>query len=292
MSRTDTPLDGMLRHLGAAYYDSLHGRAAMTDVVRALDCVAERIHEQPAGLLAATRALTRRPPATGPHHHDLWHSRVRDIMTTPVVTVEPGTTCRQISAVLSEHEIRGVPVVADGHVAGVVSADDLIAATDSQRRGRRQQLSRRQQSRLTAAQVMSAPVVTIQPDATISAAARLMSARHVRRLPVVDDRGHLTGIVSHRDLLSLFLRSDAEIAWQATQMLAQILPTDPGCVQAAVRDGIVTLTAAPGLHGRPDLLSLATRLAWDVDGVVDVTSGTSPAPAEGEQERSAALAAQ
>ena len=44
MNRTDTPLDGMLRHLGAAYYDSLHGRIAPTEVVRALDCVAERIH--------------------------------------------------------------------------------------------------------------------------------------------------------------------------------------------------------------------------------------------------------
>jgi hypothetical protein len=45
MSRTDTHLDGMLRHLGAAYYDSLHGRASQADVSRAVDSIAEHFNE-------------------------------------------------------------------------------------------------------------------------------------------------------------------------------------------------------------------------------------------------------
>jgi hypothetical protein len=46
MTRTDTHLDAMLRHLGAAYYESLHGRAARSDVARALDTVEEQLSEQ------------------------------------------------------------------------------------------------------------------------------------------------------------------------------------------------------------------------------------------------------
>ena len=46
MSRTDEYLDTMLRHLGAAYYESLHGRAARSDVARALDTVEEHLKEQ------------------------------------------------------------------------------------------------------------------------------------------------------------------------------------------------------------------------------------------------------
>ena len=46
MTRTDTHLDAMLRHLGAAYYESLHGRAARSDVARALDTVEEHLGEQ------------------------------------------------------------------------------------------------------------------------------------------------------------------------------------------------------------------------------------------------------
>ena len=46
MTRTDTHLDAMLRHLGAAYYESLHGRAARSDVTRALDTVEEHLGEE------------------------------------------------------------------------------------------------------------------------------------------------------------------------------------------------------------------------------------------------------
>ena len=46
MTRTDTHLDVMLRHLGAAYYESLHGRAARSDVARALDTVEEHLGEE------------------------------------------------------------------------------------------------------------------------------------------------------------------------------------------------------------------------------------------------------
>ena len=45
MARTDIHLDAMLRHLGAAYYESLHGRATRADVTRALDTVEEHLNE-------------------------------------------------------------------------------------------------------------------------------------------------------------------------------------------------------------------------------------------------------
>ena len=193
-------------------------------------------------------------------------------MTTAVATVEPGTSYKQIAALLAEREVSGVPVVTGNeHVAGVVSDADLINARDG-RLGRSLQRPARRQLRLTAAQLMSTPPVTIQPDATISAAGRLMSIRHVRRLPVVDSHGRLAGIVSLRDLVSLFLRSDDEIAWQVTEMLAQILPADRAGIAVSAEDGIVTLTAAAGLPGRQDVLALAARLTWDIDGVVDVVS--------------------
>src|ERR1700746_2644503 len=90
MNRRDAYLDGMLRHLGAAYYDSLHGRAAPADVARALDSVAEHVGEQsvkqPAAALPA--AGGHGGPGTGQEHHGRWHSQVRDVMTTSVVTVD------------------------------------------------------------------------------------------------------------------------------------------------------------------------------------------------------------
>jgi CBS-domain-containing membrane protein len=123
---------------------------------------------------------------------------------------------------------------------------------------------------------MTAPAITIHPDATIPAAARLLNDHHIRRLPVVDPSGTLIGIVSRRDLLSVFLRPDAEIAEEARQVVAPLLGGPPQ-VTVRVRSGIVTISGQPE---RRDLVPVALGLIADIDGVVTVVHKISlPAPA-------------
>jgi CBS domain-containing protein len=290
MNRRDAHLDAMLRHLGAAYYDSLHGRAAPADVARALDSVAEHAGERPHKHPAAAEPAAAGHNNTGTRreHHGRWHSRVRDVMTTSVVTVDRITTYKEIARLLAEHRISGMPVLTMGrHVAGVVSEGDLLAARDRNPSagGRRLwRISRKQHQGRTAEELMTSPAITVYPDATIAGAARLMNARHVRRLPVVNPAGKLIGIVSRRDLLSVFLRPDAAIARQVREILAELLPGGPAGIEAAVHGGVVTLTGQLDLAAEKDLIPVAVRLAWDVDGVVDVvnkvgTAQASPAPA-------------
>jgi len=292
MARTDIHLDAMLRHLGAAYYESLHGRATRTDVNRALDTVEEHLHEE-----------TPHPARTSPHpahhaqgtRHRRWARRVSDVMTTSVVTVDRITPYQEIDRLLTERRISGVPVLMMGrHVAGVVTEADLLAAEDETARqarmasaiGRRWRLRKQPHVSLTAGTLMTEPAVTIGPDATIPAAARLMNTHHIRRLPVIDEDGKLIGIVSRRDLLSVFLRPDADIVHDARQVLDEIAVADPKDVIVAVRHGVVTLTGT--MRSEPsqeqDLIPLALRLIWDIDGVVDVVNNlgevTAPKPAK------------
>ena len=119
MARKDIYLDAMLRHLGAAYYESLHGRATRADVTRAVDTVEEHLNEHTAHPAAAR-------PSPHPAHHDhrprhhRWACRVRDVMTTSVVTVDRITPYKEIDRLLAEHKISGVPVLTMGrHVAGL-----------------------------------------------------------------------------------------------------------------------------------------------------------------------------
>jgi len=288
MARTDIHLDAMLRHLGAAYYDSRHGRATRSDVNRALDTVEERLHEQ-----GAKTARSSPPPAHHDHgiRHRRWARRVSDVMTTSVVTVDRITPYQEIDRLLTERRISGVPVLKMGrHVVGVVSEADLLAAEDETARqarlagalGRRRRLRRpRPHVNLAAGTLMTAPAITIGQDATIPAAARLMNTHHVRRLPVVDDEGALIGIVSRRDLLSVFLRPDGDIAHDARQVLDELPLADPSDVIVAVKHGVVTLTGTmrPGPPGDEPLLPLALKLIWDIDGVVDVVNQLGVAPA-------------
>jgi CBS domain-containing protein len=285
MARTDIHLDAKLRHLGAAYYDSLHGRATRSDVLRALDAINEHLRAQrrqaPGGATApvGTRLLRHddgQPPAV-PHV-----PRVRDVMTKKVVTVDRLTPFRDIVRLLSDRRISGVPVLMMGRqVAGVVSEADLVAMEDEEVRrarvhaqatGRWRRPLRRAHWGVTAGALMSAPAVTIYPEATIPRAAQVMASRHIRRLPVVDEDGHLIGIVTRRDLLSVFLRPDQEIADRVRELLDDLLPADPVSVTATVRDGVVILTGNPEAPEDREFVSAAIRLIWDVDGVIDVVN--------------------
>ena len=275
MTHSDTHLDSMLRHLGAAYYESLHGRAARSDVARALDTVEEHLGEQG-------------PPAPKPPHHQelrkrRWARRVSDVMTTTVVTVDRITPYQEIDRLLTKHRISGMPVLKMGReVVGVVSETDLLAAEDETRRqarmassmGHRWHLRKQPHVQLTAGALMTSPAITIGPDATIPGAARLMNTHRITRLPVVDEKGKLIGIVGRRDLLSVFLRPDADIAHDARQVLDELPLADPKAVIADVRHGVVTLTGLmePESGHEQDLMPLALRLIWDIDGVVDVVN--------------------
>jgi CBS-domain-containing membrane protein len=286
MARTQAHLDAMLRHLGAAYYESLHGRASAADVARARAAVEERLAEQPA---ARSPGMPGTGPKGAPHHHGRWHSRVRDVMTRDVVTVDRITGYKEIAGLLAKHHISAVPVLVMGrHVAGVVSEDDLLAARDTvaRRAGQPGRLPRplrrsRPHRPLTAGEMMTAPAVTIHPDATIAQAARLMHTHHVKRLPVVDPDGKLIGVVSRSDLLSVCLRPDAQIVQEVRDLLAEILLADPAGIKVGVRGGVVTLTAERASAGQDDLIPVAVKLIWDIDGVVDVKEALATAPGDG-----------
>jgi CBS domain-containing protein len=278
MSRRDMHLDAMLRHLGAAYYDSLNGRAAPADVDRAVKEVAYQLGDQSATHVAPPHPRAGESHREGTRHHRPARSRVRDVMTTDVVTVDQITPFKEIARLLVEHHISAVPVLRLGrHVSGVVSEADLIAARDEHAGERkrwtgvqRYRTDHDRYLRLTAAQLMSSPPITTHPDATIPSAARLMTTHHVKRLPVVDSDGKLLGIVAERDLLGVFLVPDEEIARQVREVLAETLPAVPDAIKVAVHGGIVTLTSQSDAalpHGQ---VATAIELIWDLDGVVDV----------------------
>jgi CBS domain-containing protein len=117
---------------------------------------------------------------------------------------------------------------------------------------------------------MSAPAITVNPEATVPMAARLLARRGIKHAPVVDERGRLVGIVSRADLLRLFLRDDPAIYRELVDdVLLRALWIEPSMVLVTVEDGVVTLTGH--LECR-SLAEMAVRLTRAVPGVVDVVS--------------------
>jgi CBS domain-containing protein len=275
MSRRDVHLDAMLRHLGAAYYDSLQDRADEADVTRAVQQVAGHLGNKPAGQVGTEADAAS--PHNGARHPGRRHSRVRDIMSTSVVSVDRITSYKEIASTLARHHIGGIPVLVLGRrVVGMVTDADLVAmAARTHAKSGLPQLHRGQRPHaLTAEQLMTAPAITIHPDAPIASAARQMTEHRVSRLPVVDHDGTLIGIVSRRDLLTLYLRPDAEIAAQVAGLLDEVMPDGPPGITATVRDGVVTLTGHPPADFKSHF-QLAIELITQLDGVIDVAHETA-----------------
>ncbi|GGN84386.1 hypothetical protein GCM10010112_63750 [Actinoplanes lobatus] len=199
-------------------------------------------------------------------------------MTQKVVSVGEDTSYRQVVDVLVGHRFSAVPVVDEAYrVVGVVSEADLLrkieyAGAEKPRmfESRRRRGERDKAHGSTAAELMSAPAVLATANMTVTAAARLMNTEAVKRLPVVDDLGRLTGIVSRGDLLKVHLRLDDEILADIEKaVLKPFLAEDSRAVTTQVVNGVVTLT---GKVERRSSAEIAIRLARQVAGVVEVYS--------------------
>lgn len=218
--------------------------------------------------------------------------RVRDVMTTEVITATDTASINEIATVLAARRISAVPIVDRfDAVVGVVSWSDLhdkidIGAPADHMRGgswRRWRPPRLRWHRATAADVMSAPPLTIDPDASLAAAGRMMHSAEVDRLLVADDAGRLLGIVSRGDLLKIYGRLDPVIRDEVMQrILRRTLMIEPGDAWATVDNGVVRLTgrtvrkttalAAVGLtEAVPGVTGVVNRLTYEVDD-------TLPAP--------------
>ncbi|GAA4990570.1 hypothetical protein GCM10025734_17500 [Kitasatospora paranensis] len=159
------------------------------------------------------------------------HRTVRDVMTSPAISVAPDTGFREIVALLDEYGITAVPVVdGAGHPIGVVSEADLLRTQEAQEdhSGLLPGPPPRHGAPVTASGLMSAPAVCITGEASVVAAARTMHARNVKRLPVVDTDGRLVGVVARADLLRVFLRDDRAIRAEILEeVLGQVAGVSP-----------------------------------------------------------------
>ncbi|MFI8219643.1 CBS domain-containing protein [Streptomyces sp. NPDC085932] len=208
---------------------------------------------------------------------------VSDVMTPTVVAVGRDASFRDIVKIMQQWKVSAVPVLeGEGRVIGVVSEADLLLKeefrdSDPDRFTQMRRLSDLAKAGgLTAADLMSAPAVTVRPDATLAHAARVMARRKVKRLPVVSDEGLLEGVVSRADLLKIFLRDDDEIAAEVRkEILAPLFPAAPETVRVEVSDGVVTLA---GRVGDTSLVPIVARLVRSVEGVVDVDMALSGGP--------------
>jgi CBS domain-containing protein len=200
---------------------------------------------------------------------------VSQLMTTDVLTVTPETSLKDVAAILSEHRISGLPVVADGAVVGVVSEADILlkerAAPEEQHgvlaKLRLRHVDDPKLHARTAGEAMTSPAVTVGPRKRVHEAARLMTDRGINRLPVVA-RDTLVGIVTRADLVRAFTRSDEQIEREIRDdVIARTFWMASHDVDVTVTGGAVKLFGTVDTRTVSELLP---RFVQSVPGVLEV----------------------
>lgn len=200
---------------------------------------------------------------------------VRDVMSTPVVTVPADLPVKLVAEVMLTNAVSAVPVVdAQGRPLGLISEADLLLKEIAGPSGahlpwfesKQAAASRRRREALTAHHLMSTPLLSVHPEARLQQAAKLMYDKRIKRLPVVDG-GSLVGIVSRSDVLSIYLIPDEHLQRRASRVLHGALGRDARDVQVGVQEGVVTVTGEVATHSEADFIP---RLLSRLDGVLAV----------------------
>jgi CBS domain-containing protein len=204
---------------------------------------------------------------------------VADVMTRRVVLAREDTPFKELARLMHDHRVSGLPVLGeDGTLVGIVTEGDLLASTSGLPktsvlltwlvgRDRLEEIERRVDD-LHAADVMMRNVITVGPETPLREAIAKLLEAGVKRLPVVDKSGRVLGIVSRRDLLESFLRSDEDIRREVReQVLRHTMWIDPEALTVTVRQGLVQLA---GVVDRRSTKEILVRLVHGVEGVVGV----------------------
>lgn len=186
---------------------------------------------------------------------------VRDIMRTPVVTIQSDTTLPEAIRLAAQRGIRHLPVLEEGKLVGLVSDRDLKRAMASSATSLEVHELTYLLDKVRVREIMARAVITITPLFPIEEAARLMVQERIGALPVTE-AGDLVGIVTETDLLELFVNTLG--AGEPSGRLEVLLDSRPGGlvdIARALEEAGVIISSLVTLRNRDGIREAVVRIA-------------------------------
>jgi acetoin utilization protein AcuB len=187
---------------------------------------------------------------------------VKDIMQHDVACVRPETPLEEIVRLLQRRGVRHLAVLDHEELAGIISDRDLKSVLPA-RVAKAAATTCPAFDGLTAGDIMTKRVITVEPMMSVEDAARLLIEKRIGALPVTDG-GTLVGIVTETDVLLLFVRAMGIL--EPSSRLDVLLPDAPASIGRMVHtiesagaavSSIVTL-ANPSLRLREAVVRVTT----------------------------------
>jgi len=213
----------------------------------------------------------------------------KDLMTRPAISVTPDTSVRKAIELMLEKDISGLPITDDsGVLCGIITESDLLnkgmVNLANRKPEQADQAFFEEYVRAHASVVsdcMTRNVVSFSPEDTLAALISLMSARKVRRLPVVVE-GKLVGVVSRHDVLKAMTTGRDVVAsgedalrLAVKSRLQEELGLGPTEVSVHVTDCVIELTSQGASSAKQRAMELVAESIAGVAGVVFSSRETS-----------------
>jgi acetoin utilization protein AcuB len=154
---------------------------------------------------------------------------VKDWMSKDLVTIDADTSIMKASRVMKQNEIQHLPVLSKGVLTGIVSDRDLKEATPSKATTLDIHEMYHLLDTIKVKSLMPKRLFTITPGETVEKAAAVMLKRHISALPVVDNQGTLTGIITKGDIFRAFVSISG--IYQGPLAMGLELPDQPGYIK-------------------------------------------------------------
>ena len=130
---------------------------------------------------------------------------VSSIMTSKVITVTEKQTLKELSKLMYQHNIGGIIILKDVLPNDTSDADNPIGIITERDIARLVAFSSTLSTDTPTSELMSKPLITINQNASIKDATDLMQQNNIRRLPVLDNKGKLVGIITAKDILKAMM---------------------------------------------------------------------------------------
>ena len=131
---------------------------------------------------------------------------VKDWMTRNVVTITPDTTLPEAHRVMTENQIRRLPVMENGRLVGIVTRGDVRGAEASDATSLSIWDLQYLIAKIKVKEIMTHDPITISQGDTIGEAAQVMLDHKISGLPVVDREGKLVGIITESDIFRILVQ--------------------------------------------------------------------------------------
>ncbi|NDB33256.1 MAG: CBS domain-containing protein [Nitrososphaeria archaeon] len=139
---------------------------------------------------------------------------VRNVMKKNVISIDSSMTVQDAAKMMDDASIGAIVVLEKGVVAGIITERDIT----------RRIVAKGKPYTINVKEIMSAPVVVVNPDDSVWEAAQLMKTRKIHRMPAVQNNV-LVGIITTSDIVRLCsIGSDSEMRKITEQILLRMKP--------------------------------------------------------------------